>query len=150
MTSPIPIDAAKISKASTRLVLLKGDLVDAALMTSTLEGSLQIALQDLSSLRYADEASREYEYIGVIVGTHQLSDLTAPRQPCSDVGILIESHRHAIAGATDRDASLHVATLYALSQLMGIVRIVATLLLTYPIVYIVDVSTVEHTLHLFL
>lgn len=72
-----------------------------------------------------DEARGNNKYIGIIVGLDKTADFRGPGKPGANAGVLVESHHHAVAGPTNRYATIHLPTLDSTRERMGKIGIVA-------------------------
>ena len=105
-------------------------------MSATFERCFEKFLHYLAGLICGDETPRHDEYIGIVMLTGEVGYLGLPHQGCTNMLMLIQCHRYALATATNSDASLTLPGTDAVSQGMGIVGIVATLLGEAPIILV--------------
>lgn len=66
---------------------------------------------------------------------HKFSDLRVPCQSRPDYRVVVQSHRHTVTGAAERDSALHLAILYSMGQFVREVAVIATLLAVGAVIY---------------
>ena len=66
---------------------------------------------------------------------HKFSDIRVPCQSRPDYRVVVQSHRHTVTGAAERDSALHLAILYSTGQFVREVAVIATLLAVGAVIY---------------
>ena len=105
-------------------LFLHGNLIDAALMTTALEGNCEELVHDGTGSVVIDETTGHHEHVGIIVLTNQLANLRIPAHTGTNALVLVECHGDTLATATDGNTRINLATLNTLGQGMTIVGIV--------------------------
>lgn len=101
-----------------------GDLVDAALMASALEVGVEEGVDDVERFLGGDEATGEYEDVGVVVAACQACDLGLPAEGGTDELVLVERDADAVACSADGDGGVDFACLDGTGAGVGIVGVV--------------------------
>ncbi len=95
-------------------------------MTTSFKGSVQILIYYLHGSLFANETCRHRNAVAVVVLTSQMGYLGCPTKSTTYMGILVDSHLHTVATATDDNTTLVLAFLKGRTHLMGKVGIITT------------------------
>ena len=105
---------------------MDGDAVHASLMTTALEGGVQVLVHDLAGHVGIDETAGHYQDVGIVVLTDKVGNLGNPAQAGADTLMLVQSHGDTLSAAAHGYTLLYLTVLYAAGQCMAVVGIVAT------------------------
>ena len=105
-------------------------------MASTLKFCREELIHDFLCHVIVDETAWHDKNICIVVLADQVSHFWNPTKSSANALMLVERHGNALAGATDADARIDLARLYALCKRMAKVGVVATLLGEGTIVFI--------------
>lgn len=82
---------------------LERHLVDARLVTSAFEGSIEENFDDGDGFFLADETSWEAENVGVVVLAGQFGNVRGPTEGGTDVLVFVGCHADALTGTANGD-----------------------------------------------
>ena len=102
--------------------------VDAALVASTLERSVEKYFYDFDCLIVADEASGQGNHVGIVMLAGKTGYLWNPAEGRAYALVLVERHVDALAAAADADTRIAFATFDGSGAQVGKVGVVATFL----------------------
>ena len=107
-------------------------------MSSCLERSLEVFINDCCCFFVGNEASWQHETVGIVVLAYEMSYLYIPAKTCTHTVVLVESHCHAFARTTDADAAAYYASLDILCERVSKVWIVARTVAVCSEVFVFD------------
>ena len=118
-------------------------LVDAELVTSSLEWSVQVLVDDGGSFLVCDEAAWEYKSVGIVVLTDEVSNLHLPSQAGANAVVLVQRHCHTFTATADADTGAYDTGFDVFSEWVGKVRIVAGHITVRAVVFVLNTLLFE-------
>ena len=107
--------------------LLNRNGFDAIQMTTAGKLGVEKLIEAGTTGVFINKPTGEHNDIGVVVLADKVGNLRYPRQPGTDLLMLVERHGDAFSRTAHGNASLHLVLLNALSQLVAVSGIVAAL-----------------------
>ena len=117
-------------------MLLQWYFFNSLLVASTFKFSGKILVHNLACSLFGDKASGHDQHVGIVVLSYQMGYLWTPAQAGSYLLVLVQCHGNAFAAATDGYARIHFAALYAFSQCVAKIGIVAAVFRQGAIVFV--------------
>ena len=91
--------------------LFAWDLVNSLLMASSFKFSREVLVHNLSSHVFIDEASRHYQYVGIVMLTDEVSNLGNPAETGTDALVFVECHVDTLTRTADGDTREYLTLL---------------------------------------
>ena len=100
------------------------DFVDARLMASALERSVEEHVDNLSRQRGVDEVRGKHEHIGIVMSAGETREFDIPAKSSAHTLMLVERHTDTVARTAYGDSRIYVAALDGFGAGMCEIRIV--------------------------
>ena len=104
-----------------------GDFVDSSLVATSLEGSVEINIDNAKCGFGIDEASWHNKHIGIVMLTCKAGDVLCPREGGTNALMLVEGDVDAVSCAAHSDAAVIFSVFYGCGAGVGEIGIVARL-----------------------
>ena len=108
-------------------LLFYGNLVNAALMSSTFKVSTKEFVKHFLCYFVSNISTRHNEYIGIVVSTCQIGYFRNPTQCSPNSLMFIQRYGNAVSGSADGNTGITFSCLNSQSHRMGKIRIIATI-----------------------
>lgn len=106
-------------------MLFARNVLDALLMATASKLCVEELVKALAAGFFGDEATREYDDIGVVVLAYEMGYFGLPYKACTDLLVLVEGHGDAFARAAHGYAWIDLAVFDAFGEGMAVGGVVA-------------------------